>query len=121
MASDQIDTTVGPHVELTGSLRNTASIHILGHVKGDIVSEAAVLVGENARVEGPIQAKMVDVAGTVIGNITAKELVELKPKSVVKGDVTTGTLSVKPGANLMGKVKVSQGSQNVKEEAEAAE
>ncbi len=103
MAADQIDTIVGAHVELKGSLRNQGSIQIHGTVIGDVVSDAVVIVGETAHVTGPITAKQVEVSGQVHGSITADEQIELQPKSMVKGDLTTKRLSIKPGAVFIGK------------------
>ena len=101
MAADQIDTIIGTHVELTGSLHNQGSIQIHGHIKGDVTSQATVLVAEGAMVVGPITAKIVEVAGQVHGSVTADQ-VDLLAKSVVKGDVKAMQLSVKPGALFVG-------------------
>lgn len=103
MAAEQVDTIVGAHVELKGSLHNQGSIQIHGQITGDVVSQATVFVGETAIVTGPITAKHVDVAGQVHGAITAEQHIELQPKSVVKGDLHTKQLSIKPGALFIGK------------------
>jgi cytoskeletal protein CcmA (bactofilin family) len=102
MAAEQVDTIVGAHVELTGSLKNQGSIQIHGRINGDVTSDATVLVGETAVVTGPITAKHVEVAGQVYGSITAEVHIELHPKSLVKGDLTTKQLSIKPGAIFIG-------------------
>ncbi len=106
MPSDQVDTIIGAQVELTGSLRNQGAIHIHGHITGDVTSDTMVLVGETAVVNGPITAKQVEVAGQVHGNITAEQQIELQPKSIVKGDLITKILSIKPGANFFGQSKM---------------
>ncbi|HSI20172.1 MAG TPA: polymer-forming cytoskeletal protein [Verrucomicrobiae bacterium] len=103
MAAEQADTIVGAQVELKGSLKNHGSIHIHGFVTGDIHSDAAVIIGETAVVTGPVSAKVVEVGGQVHGSITAEEHIELHPKSLVKGDLTTKRLSIKAGATFIGK------------------
>jgi cytoskeletal protein CcmA (bactofilin family) len=103
MAAEQVDTIVGAQVELKGSLRNQGSIHIHGHVTGDVHSDAAVIVGETAVVTGPITAKVVEIAGQVHGSIAAEEHIELHSKCLVKGDLTTKRLAIKPGAIFVGK------------------
>jgi cytoskeletal protein CcmA (bactofilin family) len=103
MAAEQADTIVGAHVELKGSLKNQGSIQIHGTVIGDVHSDATVIIGETAVVTGPITAKMVDVSGQVHGPITAEDQIELQPKSLVKGDLNTRQLSIKPGATFVGK------------------
>ena len=103
MPAEQNDTIIGANVELTGSLRNRGAIHIHGTIKGDVHSESLVVVGETAIVTGPIFAKQVDISGQVHGSVQAEELIELQPKSLVKGDLTCSLLSIKPGAVFVGK------------------
>jgi len=107
MASEQIDTIIGAHVELKGSLRNQGPIHIHGTIIGDVYSDSLVVIGETAVVTGPITAKQVDVSGQVNGSITAEEQIELQPKSFVKGDLNTNRLSIKPGATFVGKSQMN--------------
>ena len=113
MAADQIDTIVGVNVELKGSLHNTGSIQIHGRVIGDVSSDSSVIIGETAIVTGPITAKVVDVAGQVHGSITAENQIELQPKSLVKGDLATSRLSIKPGAVFIGKSQMSSGGEEI--------
>jgi cytoskeletal protein CcmA (bactofilin family) len=107
MAVEQVDTLVGVHVELKGSLHNQGAIHVHGRVTGDIVSESSIVIGETAIVTGPISAKRVDVSGQVHGSISAEEYIELHPKCLVKGDIQTARLSIKPGAIFNGKSTMS--------------
>ena len=109
-ATEQVDTVVGAHVELKGSLKNHGSIHIHGKVTGDITSDASVTIGETATVVGPIVAKQVEVFGQVHGSITADEQVELQSKSLVKGDLATKRLSIRPGAVFIGKSNMTEPS-----------
>lgn len=107
MPNEQTDTIVGVNVELKGSLKNRGPIHIHGRVTGDVISDSLVVIGETAVVTGPITAKIVDVSGQVHGSITVEEQVELQPKSLVKGDITSASLSVKPGAIFIGKSQMN--------------
>ncbi len=102
MAADVSDTTIGAQVELKGSLHNQGPISIYGTVIGDISSNATVFVGEGARVEGPISAKDVDIAGKVDGAVSAENKIELQPKSQVNGEISCAQLSIKPGALFVG-------------------
>jgi cytoskeletal protein CcmA (bactofilin family) len=107
MPVEQTDTIIGAHVELKGSLHNSGPIHIHGRITGDVASDSIVVIGETAIVTGPIVAKQVDVSGQVHGSITAEELIELQPKSFVKGDLACNRLSIKPGAVFVGKSQMS--------------
>jgi cytoskeletal protein CcmA (bactofilin family) len=107
MAQSEIDTVIGAQVELKGSLHNEGPILIHGRIIGEVSSNANVLVGESAVITGPINAKGVEVSGQVIGNITALDLIELQPKSLVKGDLNCVVLSIKPGASFIGKSQMN--------------
>jgi cytoskeletal protein CcmA (bactofilin family) len=103
MPPEQADTVIGANVEIKGSLHNHGPIQIHGKVIGDIVSDSLVVIGESAIITGPISARQVEVSGQVHGTITAEEQIELHPKSLVKGDLATNRLSIKPGAVFIGK------------------
>lgn len=116
MENEEFDTVVGEDVELNGSIKNTGSILINGVAKGDVISDQSVVIGNNARVEGPISAKSVQVSGEVDGSINAEETLELLPESQVSGDIKAGTLHIQPGAVFNG--TSSMGNDNKKEEKE---
>lgn len=118
MPAEQADTIVGAQVELKGSLRNHGSIQVHGTITGDIQSDATVFIGETATVHGPITAKVVEIAGQVHGSVNADEHIELHPKSLVKGDLSTKRLSIKPGAVFVGKstMPVPEGVKEMAEE-----
>lgn len=105
-AADQIDTIIGTEVILKGSLKNQGAIHVHGQIKGDVSSQASVLVGPTAVITGPVIARHVEVAGQVHGSITASEQIELLPQSVVKGDLISKVLIIKPGAIFVGTSKM---------------
>ena len=50
-------------VSLEGTLTLTGTFRIDGHVKGNIISEQTVVLGENAKVEGQIEGNRVVIAG----------------------------------------------------------
>jgi cytoskeletal protein CcmA (bactofilin family) len=58
------------------------------------------------QVEADVHATVVRVAGTVTGNVTGGELVELLASAVVKGDVAAPALHVVEGARLEGRVQM---------------
>jgi len=106
MPQEQTDTIIGAQVELKGSLQNHGAIQVFGTVIGEIFSDSHVIIGEGAVVEGPITAKQIEIAGHVHGTITAEVQIELLPKSVVRGDLITSRLSVRPGAVFIGSSKM---------------
>lgn len=84
-------------VSLEGTLTLTGTFRIDGHVKGNIISEQTVVLGENAKVEGQIEGNRVVIAGRFDGVIFAKGRVEIQPKGVVTGEVHSPCMVIDPG------------------------
>jgi cytoskeletal protein CcmA (bactofilin family) len=89
-------------VSFEGKITITGMFRIDGEVKGNIVAEHGVLLGEKARVEGQIDAGEVTIAGRFDGQIFAKGRVEIQPKGVVTGEIHSPCLIIQPGGILDG-------------------
>ena len=59
-------------VTLEGTLQLKGTFRIDGNVRGNIISEQTVVLGEGARVEGQIEGNRVVIAGRFDGVIFAK-------------------------------------------------
>jgi cytoskeletal protein CcmA (bactofilin family) len=84
-------------VSLEGTLTLTGTFRIDGHVKGNIISEQTVILGENAKVEGQIEGNRVVISGHFDGVIFARGRVEIQPKGVVTGEVHSPCMFIYPG------------------------
>jgi cytoskeletal protein CcmA (bactofilin family) len=89
-------------VSLEGKITVSGMFRIDGEVKGNIIAESGLLLGENAKVEGQIDANEVTIAGRFDGQIFAKGRVEIQPKGIVSGEVHTPCLIIQPGGILDG-------------------
>ncbi len=101
-------TTIGAGVNLVGSLKDAGPIVINGEVKGDITSEESIFIGEQAFVQGPINAKIVTVSGAVEGEIKSSEVLEITQTGRVSGKIEAQTLIIQPGALFIGQCKMSE-------------
>jgi cytoskeletal protein CcmA (bactofilin family) len=90
-------------VTLEGTLQLTGTFRIDGNVKGNIISEQTLILGENAKVEGQIEGNRVVIAGRYDGVIFAKGRVEIQPKGVVTGEVHSPCLVIDPGGIFDGR------------------
>ncbi|MGB6626136.1 MAG: polymer-forming cytoskeletal protein, partial [Candidatus Acidiferrales bacterium] len=89
-------------VSIEGKITIGGMFRVDGHVKGSIISEHGLLLGENAKVEGQIDANDVTIAGRFDGNIFAKQRVEIQAKGVVTGEIHSPCLVIQPGGVLDG-------------------
>ncbi len=91
------------HVEITGDIKFSDALVIGGKVAGQISSDGALTVGENA----DIHTRSVTLLGTVHGNISVLELCELKASAHLVGDLKAARLIIEEGASFVGSLKVN--------------
>lgn len=97
-------------VEIKGSIKFSHDLIIDGKIEGEVSSDGALTVGENALIKGEIKTRAVTLFGKVEGNITVQERCELKSNAVLVGDVTAATLAIEEGATFLGRSQVGKGA-----------
>lgn len=89
--------------ELDGELTFKDMLRVNGHIAGKVFSsKGTLIIDASAKVESDIDVRICVVSGVVIGDITGHERVEVGSGAVVKGNIATRTLSIKPGAVFHG-------------------
>jgi cytoskeletal protein CcmA (bactofilin family) len=88
--------------EITGNIVCDGDIRIDGVLKGNVNSASKVILGPDGKVNGDIEAKQADIMGKVAGKIVVTDLLNLKGKAQVDGDIYTGQLQVEPSASFNG-------------------
>jgi cytoskeletal protein CcmA (bactofilin family) len=102
-ASGDINALLGQGSEFEGKLTFRGTVRIDGHFKGEIFSDATLIVGEQAVIDAEIDIGTVIVCGLVRGNIRAKELVKLQNPGKVYGDIHTPNLVIEKGCLFEGR------------------
>lgn len=115
---EQVSTVVGSSVKLTGSLKDTSDIVVHGEVEGEVASDQNVIIGETARVKGPVAAQTISVSGEINnGPVEAKEKLEIHPTGKIFGNISTKDLIIHSGAIFVGKCSMPGGEQKGAEES----
>ena len=65
-------------------------------------------IAPNADIKAAINANAVVILGSVTGNVTARERVEIQATGAVSGDVTSPRLAIAEGGCLSGTVQMPQ-------------
>jgi cytoskeletal protein CcmA (bactofilin family) len=104
--SSEEATVISKGVKIEGKLSCSGSIRLDGEVKGDISSQSAVIIGENGKVNGQINAENITIGGKVTGTVRAKEKLVLDAKANLQGDIFSKILSVESGAVFNGNCKM---------------
>ncbi|MEN9572058.1 MAG: hypothetical protein RL172_3289 [Bacteroidota bacterium] len=95
-------TIIGAGTSITGDVESHGDIRIDGTLIGNLTSRAKILIGQDGVVEGDINGVNADIMGKVTGTVRIKELLQLKGKSAVTGEIFTGKLEVEPTASFNG-------------------
>jgi cytoskeletal protein CcmA (bactofilin family) len=104
--SDQETTYLAANTVLKGELQLAGPGTIAGRVEGAISGENPVQVMGEGSVEGDIKGTVVDIQGTVKGNIMATELCRLGATARVSGELRAANLAIVEGACFVGQVCV---------------
>ena len=85
-------------VKIEGKIETAGTFRIDSAMKGTLVSDDSLILGENANVEGEIIGNRVVIAGRFDGSIRAKGRVEIQPSAVVTGEIHSPCVVIEPGA-----------------------
>jgi cytoskeletal protein CcmA (bactofilin family) len=94
-------------VEVKGTLKFAGELTFDGKLDGDINSEGALNLGDNAVVKGNIDVGSVVVRGKINGNVVAKEKIDIKARTELFGDVRSAKLVIEEGVTFVGKSEVN--------------
>ena len=93
--------------EIKGTLKFAGELTFDGKLDGDITSEGALNVGDNAVIKGNLNVSSVVLRGKINGNVTAREKIEIKAKTELFGDIRAPKLIIEEGVTFVGKSEVN--------------
>ena len=105
---NRIDSLIGATTRIEGNVFFSGGLRIDGVVRGNVAAlpdqPGTLVVSEQARVDGEVQAAHVVVNGTVNGPVDARETLELQASSRVKGDIHYKSIEIQQGAVIEGRL-----------------
>ena len=104
-AKSEETTIISRGVKIEGKITSSGNIRVDGEIQGDIFSESNITIGEDAKINGLINATVITIGGKVSGIVRAKDKLILNSKSNLKGDIFTKNLVIEEGARFDGKSK----------------
>jgi cytoskeletal protein CcmA (bactofilin family) len=93
-------------VKVDGRLETQGTFRINSEMKGTLVSQQTLILGEKAAVEGEIVGNQVIVSGRFDGTLRATRRVQIQPTGIITGDVYSPCIIVEPGAVFEGQCHV---------------
>ena len=100
---------IGKSVVIKGELNGSEDLTIEGQVEGTIQLRDHILtIGANGKIKAQIFAKAVIVLGSVTGNVTASEKVDIRDNGSVDGDIISPRVAIAEGAHFRGSVDMQR-------------
>src|ERR1043166_5492897 len=107
MVNNQSQSVISNEVEITGTIRSSGSLQLDGKLEGELHCGGDAVIGKSANIKGNLVVNSATVEGTIHGNITAKDRIEMKSSARVTGDIRAKRLSVEDGVTFIGRSEVN--------------
>lgn len=108
-----MNTLIGKDTTINGTLDVKGPLKVDGTVKGKVLCNDCVTIGQTGLVEAEIEAASAVIAGRLNGNVVATDKVELQAKCELEGDIKTKSLVIEQGAIFCGSCNMKGGSSNL--------
>jgi len=100
-------TQFGRTLVVKGDVSGSEDLMILGQFEGTVnIQEHCLTIGPEGKVKAEIQAARVVIHGSVHGNISVRERVEIYKSGHVVGDLLAPGISIEDGAYFKGKIEI---------------
>ena len=102
LTADEIDGFIDEGTEFRGELRFCNVFRVDGRVRGRIVSDNTLIIGETGDVEAEVDCGTVSIKGQAKGQIRGRLKIELLSGCRVNGTLSTPALTIEEGALFQG-------------------
>lgn len=112
--TEKLESLIGANSKFKGDIDTKGTLRIDGSMEGNVNADWVIL-GEKACLKGDVTARGIIVGGRVDGNLRAKEIVEVKAKGLVYGDISTSKLTIAEGGIFEGRSSMTKGESKIVE------
>ena len=107
-----IETRIISTTIVRGRISGDDNLLVDGRVEGDVSVDGDLTLHVDARIDGNIDAKQIEINGTVKGNITASVSLAITKAAKVQGDLVAPSITIADGALIRGGIEVGGLSQS---------
>jgi cytoskeletal protein CcmA (bactofilin family) len=105
---DALQTFLDSGTSFEGKISFTGAVRIDGHFRGSASADGMLIVGETGTIDAKLDVRSLVVLGSVVGEVTAKERVEVGPQGRVDGVVRTPRLKITDGAQVSARIEMGE-------------
>lgn len=110
-AAGNLTAFLGEGTSFKGTLTFEGTVRIDGKLEGEIFTKDTLVVGQGAQVTATIQAGVVEIGGTVHGNVTADRKVDIRASGRLYGNISAPSLVIEEGVVFEGTCTMNRGHQ----------
>jgi len=110
--TEKLESFIGNKSAFKGNVDSQGTLRVDGAIDGNISADW-VIIGEKAHIRGDISARGIVIGGKIDGNVKAREIVEVKNKGHISGEIITKKLVVAEGGIFEGKSTMPREESNV--------
>ena len=99
---------ISPGTVIEGNIFAQGDIRVEGKIVGTLVCKSRLVISSQGLIEGNIDTIKATVAGTVNGNLIARELLQVLETGKITGDVCVDKIVTSPGAVINGNLKTGE-------------
>jgi cytoskeletal protein CcmA (bactofilin family) len=104
---------IAPGLSIRGRISGDAPLHFEGTLDGPIhLRDADLNIGEHGVIRGAIEAREIQIQGSVEGDVTATVRILLRSGCQVTGQLTSPRIAVEDGAHFSGRVEMIRAGAN---------
>lgn len=105
-SSDEVETVVGPSVNVEGDFSSEGNIVVKGTVSGSVNTSRLLTVEDGAKIFANVKAGNAHISGSVKGNVKVNDRLDLSATAQISGDIVCKVLTVESGALIQGKISM---------------
>jgi cytoskeletal protein CcmA (bactofilin family) len=104
--SENVVMNLGKSMSIKGELSGSEDLTLYGQMEGSIrLPDHTLTIGPDADIRAEISAKTLVIMGSVTGNVTAAERVDIGSTGTLVGDLVSPRLAIADGGCIRGKVQ----------------
>ncbi|MCG3201102.1 MAG: hypothetical protein NFCOHLIN_00964 [Gammaproteobacteria bacterium] len=103
-----LDTLIGQNSQVQGDLRFSGGLHVDGVVRGSVSAEdeevSVLTLSDRGTIEGDVRVPYAVINGVVVGDVHARQHIELAANARVEGNVYYNLIEMAMGAEVNGQL-----------------
>jgi cytoskeletal protein CcmA (bactofilin family) len=99
-------TLIGHNTRINGAIEGSDHYIVNGTVRGDCVIDGVIVISEQCRWTGNIEAVSAVISGEVTGDVLCRDKLELTSTARVSGRIASASVAIEEGAIHQGEIRM---------------